>query len=69
MSFQAYTDNIKAKTGKTLADFKNWRRKKNLSLTENLIQKLRRQKLQIFEKDEKVDRVFELKTPDKKEDQ
>ncbi len=30
MSFQAYIDNIKAKTGKTPADFKKWLKQKNL---------------------------------------
>jgi hypothetical protein len=37
MSFQAYIDNIKAKTGKTPVDIKKCQRKKNLSLTGNLI--------------------------------
>ncbi len=36
MSFQAYIDNIKAKTGKTTADFKKMAEEKEfLSLTEN----------------------------------
>ncbi len=35
MSFQAYLDNIKTKTGKTAADLKSWQRRKNFSGTAN----------------------------------
>ena len=35
MSFQAYIDNIKTKTGKTPADFKKMAEKKKSSLMEN----------------------------------
>ena len=40
MSFQAYTDNIKAKTRKTPADFKKLAEKKEFIIDGNLIQKL-----------------------------
>jgi hypothetical protein len=39
MSFQAYIDNIKAKTGKTPDDFKKLAEKRNSSLMESLILK------------------------------
>lgn len=44
MSFQAYIDNIKAKTGKSPEDFKKIAEAKDFSLTENLIQKLKQLK-------------------------
>ena len=50
MSFQAYIDNIKAKTGKTPADFKKLAEKKTLSLKESLILEQKQQKSPIGSK-------------------
>ena len=50
MSFQAYIDNIKAKTGKLLQTLKNWLRKKTLSLKESLILEQKQQKSPIGSK-------------------
>ena len=41
MSFQAYIDNIKAKTGKTPADFKKLAERKGFIIDEKLNQKVK----------------------------
>ncbi|MEI8203419.1 MAG: DUF4287 domain-containing protein [Bacteroidota bacterium] len=41
MSFQAYIDNIKAKTGKTPADFKNLEEKKGFIIDDKLNSKIK----------------------------
>ena len=52
MSFQAYIDNIKAKTGKTPADFKNLAEEKGFIIDGNLNQKIKATEITNWLKDE-----------------
>jgi hypothetical protein len=52
MSFQAYIDNIKAKTSKTPADFKKLAEKKNFIVDEKLNPKIKATEITNWLKDE-----------------